>query len=103
MVAGHRDVSHRLAGLSAKPGSDQFVVAPDGTVEEHQRRAADAPLEILGHLGAGGHEIKITAARLAGDAKPERITGALLSRRMHFAFQVPGTLSGNRKWQHLKP
>ncbi len=39
VIAGHRHVAHALAGLRAEPGLDHLVVAEEGAVEEHQRRA----------------------------------------------------------------
>src|SRR5579871_6578714 len=88
----HRNVSHALAGLGAEAGHHQFIVAPDGAIEEHERGASKARLQLGRDMGAGGDEIEVSAGGLVADAEAERVARAVIAAGMGLAFQIPGAL-----------
>src|SRR5262249_10621686 len=89
LVPRHRDMAHALSALAAEPRRDQLVVAPDGAVEEHQRRARKARFQLVGDGGAGGEEVEMLVGRLLADAKAERVTSLVAAAGMGRAFEIP--------------
>src|SRR5258706_3299726 len=86
-VARHCNMSHVLSGLVAKAGRDQFVVAPHRAIEEDQRRAAKARLQILIHGPAGGGGKKVFAAILVANQEPECGALAVVDRGARVTHQ----------------
>ncbi len=99
MFARHRNMSHPLSRLGAEALHDQFVVPPHRAVEEHQRGARQARFQIVGHPRAGGKKIKILAAGLVQNSKPQRVARGIAAFRMRLAFEIPRTLAGHREGQ----
>src|SRR5258706_12403333 len=88
-VARHCNMSHALSGLVAEPGRDQFVVAPHRAIEEHQRRAGKARLQILIDAGAGGEKIEVFAASLVANQEPDCVARAVVSGGGGPPFPLP--------------
>src|SRR5258706_7449902 len=76
-VARHRNMSHAWSGLVAEAGRDQFVVAPHRAIEEDQRRAGKARLQILIDGRAGGEEKEVLAASLVANPEPDCVARAV--------------------------
>src|SRR5260370_39453857 len=92
-VARHRNMSHLLSGLVPKAGRDQFVVAPHRAIEEDQRRADKARLQILIDAGAGGEEIEVFAASLVANPEPDCVARAVVSGGVDSRLHATNSLS----------
>src|SRR5262249_39931091 len=101
MVARHGNMSHRLTGLLAEPGGDQFVVAPYRAVEEDQRRPLDASPQLVGDAGAGGDKIEILSRRLVRNAQAKPIAHPIVAGRVRLALEIPSALAGHLERQRL--
>src|SRR5258707_3792857 len=94
-VARHRNMSHLLSGLVAKAGRDQFVVAPHRAIEEDQRRAGKARLQILIDGRAGGEEKEVFAAILVANQEPDCVARAVVSGGVNLTLQIPSAFARN--------